>query len=335
MRHIAISELRRRDRRHHLLPPARLARRCGAPRPAVVLRGSRPDRCLRVRGSRGAPESARCRRRCHSCRARRRGWMGAERSTRKTGHVRRAPRRRVGRHRWTFRDRLAQFLAGRALAVEERDLGLRNVTYGLFVDLGHAPTLEETAEAIGATASGAEGLAAPARGPRARPRLPARTRSGWRIRSRLSRLAYRVHAAGRWWYANCAWDASGSAPRSVRTVGSRRRARTAARRSTSRSRRTGPTTRACSSTASFPPRMVGRHRLHLKHDEPLPVGGAHRSLARRPRPGATIPVAKLAELAERGGATGSRPSGARTRASRTRRSSTGSGSPGTSGGWAD
>src|SRR6185503_18766473 len=71
---------------------------------------------MHVRGSRGAPESARCRRRYHSCRARRRGWMGAERSTRKTGHVRRAPRRRVGRHRWTFRDRLAQFLAAAALA---------------------------------------------------------------------------------------------------------------------------------------------------------------------------------------------------------------------------
>ena len=44
--------------------------------------------------------------------------------------------------------------------------------------------------------------------------------------------------------------------------------------------------------------LVGRHRLHLKHDESLPVGRAHRASGLgRAKPGAIIPVAKLSELA--------------------------------------
>ena len=51
------------------------------------------------------------------------------------------------------------------------------------------------------------------------------------------------------------------------------------------------------STGSLVPRaragrtVVGRHRLHLKHDEPLPVGGAHRTLARRQDAGRDDPGA--------------------------------------------
>ena len=43
--------------------------------------------------------------------------------------------------------------------------------------------------------------------------------------------AYRVFADGRWWYANCAWDASESALRYMSMVVSRRRAPTAVSRS--------------------------------------------------------------------------------------------------------
>jgi hypothetical protein len=89
------------------------------------------------------------------------------------------------------------------------DLELRNRTYGLFVELGRAPTAEEVAVATGGTEED--------------------VRAGWRRLHDAHALvldastgeirmanpfsavptAYRVQAAGRWWYANCAWDAFG------------------------------------------------------------------------------------------------------------------------------
>jgi hypothetical protein len=93
--------------------------------------------------------------------------------------------------------------------VDERDLRLRTLTYGLFVDLGRAPTAHEVA--------GKGDLAV------------ADVVSGWRRLHEQHALvldpgtaeirmanpfsavptAYRVQADGRWWYANCAWDAFG------------------------------------------------------------------------------------------------------------------------------
>ena len=77
--------------------------------------------------------------------------------------------------------------------------------------------------------------------------------------------------------------------------------------------------------------LVGRHRLHLKHDASLPVGGAHRRWLAGRTPGATIPAAKLSDSRKRGGTTGSPPTGGRARATRTRRSSTRSASRARSG----
>ena len=93
--------------------------------------------------------------------------------------------------------------------MEERDLGLRALTYSLFVELGRAPTADEISEASGLSV--------------------AEVRSGWqrlhdehaivlnaataeiRMANPFSAVptAHRVHADGRWWYANCAWDAFG------------------------------------------------------------------------------------------------------------------------------
>jgi hypothetical protein len=93
--------------------------------------------------------------------------------------------------------------------VDQADIDLRNATYRLFVELGRAPTLEETAAATGATTQEVE--------------------EGWRrlhdahallldLSSSQIRMAnpfsavptsFRVHAAGRDWYGNCAWDAFG------------------------------------------------------------------------------------------------------------------------------
>ena len=89
------------------------------------------------------------------------------------------------------------------------DLALRNETYRLFVELGRAPSPDEVAAATDLS--------------------PAEVRAGWRrlheqhalvldVSGDAIRMAnpfsgvptpHRVNAAGRWWYANCAWDAFG------------------------------------------------------------------------------------------------------------------------------
>jgi hypothetical protein len=92
--------------------------------------------------------------------------------------------------------------------MDERDLHVRNLTYGAFVELGRAPTLDEIAASAGLT--------------------PAETAAAWRNLHEAHALVldadgairmanpfsavetpYRAHAAGRSWYANCAWDAFG------------------------------------------------------------------------------------------------------------------------------
>ena len=93
--------------------------------------------------------------------------------------------------------------------VELDDLALRSLTYGLFVELGRAPTASEAADAGRLTV--------------------AEVVSGWQrlheqhaivlnpgtVELRMANpfsavpTAYRVQADGRWWYANCAWDAFG------------------------------------------------------------------------------------------------------------------------------
>lgn len=93
--------------------------------------------------------------------------------------------------------------------MDERDLALRRLTYKLFVDLGRAPAVDEVAEASG--------------------RSPAEVAAGWRslhdahalvlkpdrLEIRMANpfsgipTGYRVQAADRDWFANCAWDAFG------------------------------------------------------------------------------------------------------------------------------
>ena len=93
--------------------------------------------------------------------------------------------------------------------MDEHDLALRSSTYGLFVELGRGPSASEVADAVGLTV--------------------AEVVSGWRRLHELHAIvlnpataelrmanpfsavptAYRVSADGRWWYANCAWDAFG------------------------------------------------------------------------------------------------------------------------------
>jgi hypothetical protein len=97
----------------------------------------------------------------------------------------------------------------RLKVVDEHDLALRTATYRLFAELGRGPTASEVADAGGLTV--------------------AEVASGWRrlheehaivLDSATGEIrmanpfsavptAYRVSADGRWWYANCAWDAFG------------------------------------------------------------------------------------------------------------------------------
>ena len=93
--------------------------------------------------------------------------------------------------------------------MEERDVELRNITYRVFVELGRAPTAGEVGQRTGL--------------------MLAQVQDGWRrlhashalvlnpasaeirMANPFSAIAtpYRVLADGRWWFANCAWDAFG------------------------------------------------------------------------------------------------------------------------------
>ena len=89
------------------------------------------------------------------------------------------------------------------------DLGLRNATYQLFVTLGRAPSASEVAADVGGSESqvldgwrrlhAGHALVLDAAGEHIRMANP----------FSAVPTTYRVRADGRWWYANCAWDAFG------------------------------------------------------------------------------------------------------------------------------
>jgi hypothetical protein len=93
--------------------------------------------------------------------------------------------------------------------MDQADVDLRNLTYGLFVELGRAPASEEVAEAAGSTRGEVE------TGWRRLHDQHALVLDGDTNELRMANpfsavpTAYRVRAGGRWWYGNCAWDAFG------------------------------------------------------------------------------------------------------------------------------
>lgn len=93
--------------------------------------------------------------------------------------------------------------------MDERDLELRELTYRLFVDRGRAPTPDEVASVSGSTKADVESGWRRLHDAHALVLNPATTEI--RMVNPFSAVptAYRVHARGRWWYANCAWDAFG------------------------------------------------------------------------------------------------------------------------------
>ena len=93
--------------------------------------------------------------------------------------------------------------------MDARALEVRNLTYALFVELGRAPSAKEVGD--GAKLSRDEVLAVwrELHGVHALVLSP--DTSEIRMANPFSAVptAYRVQAAGRWWYGNCAWDALG------------------------------------------------------------------------------------------------------------------------------
>jgi hypothetical protein len=89
------------------------------------------------------------------------------------------------------------------------DLAVRRLTYRLFVDLGRAPTAVEVSEAAALPAAEIEAGWRRLHDAHALVLDPATTEL--RMANPFSAVptAQRVHARGRWWHANCAWDAFG------------------------------------------------------------------------------------------------------------------------------
>jgi hypothetical protein len=92
--------------------------------------------------------------------------------------------------------------------MDENDRGLRNTTYRLFVELGRAPTAEEVAATHRSSTAAVKAAWRRLHDAHA---LVLHGAGEIRMANPFSAVptAYRVHAANRWWYGNCAWDAFG------------------------------------------------------------------------------------------------------------------------------
>ena len=93
--------------------------------------------------------------------------------------------------------------------VDDQALAVRNLTYALFVELGRAPSAEEVGRAAGLDR---DELVARWRDLHAAHALVLKPATAEiRMANPFSAVptAFRVEAAGRWWYGNCAWDALG------------------------------------------------------------------------------------------------------------------------------
>ena len=93
--------------------------------------------------------------------------------------------------------------------MDDADLLVRNLTYRLFVELGRAPTVGEVAVAAGLSRD--EACTAWRRLADAHALVLVDGECALRMANPFSAVptAFRVRAAGRWWHANCAWDAFG------------------------------------------------------------------------------------------------------------------------------
>lgn len=93
--------------------------------------------------------------------------------------------------------------------VNDWDLALRRATYALFVELGPTPVVAEVAATTGTT--DAEALAGWPRLHDGHALVLKQNGHELLMANPFAAIptAHQVYAAGRWWYANCAWDAIG------------------------------------------------------------------------------------------------------------------------------
>ena len=135
------------------------------------------------------------------------------------------------------------------------DVEVRNVTYGQIPALGRVPSSVDVAAELG-TAVG-DVRAAWRRLHDAHALVVDAATGEIRMAHPFSAVPthFRVRAADRDWYANCAWDAFGICARSVATAPSPPRVPTAATPSSARCTTAPPTIpRCCSTASSRPPR---------------------------------------------------------------------------------
>lgn len=93
--------------------------------------------------------------------------------------------------------------------MERADVVLRNVTYATFVELGRAPTASDIADRLDRDRD--DVVKGWRRLHDAHALVLNQHTDEIRMANPFSAVptAYRVHADGRWWFANCAWDAFG------------------------------------------------------------------------------------------------------------------------------
>ena len=92
--------------------------------------------------------------------------------------------------------------------MDDDDIAVRNMTYALFVEIGGAPTVDDVAPRVG---SRADDVATAWRRLHDAHALVLDDAGALRMANPFSAVPtpFRVNAAGRWWYGNCAWDAFG------------------------------------------------------------------------------------------------------------------------------
>jgi hypothetical protein len=88
-------------------------------------------------------------------------------------------------------------------------LEVRNLTYGMFVELGRAPSINEVAGRVGLSGEEVEVAWRELHREHALVLNPNTNEIRMANPFSAAPTGYRVQAAGRWWYANCAWDALG------------------------------------------------------------------------------------------------------------------------------
>lgn len=93
--------------------------------------------------------------------------------------------------------------------MDDEDRAVRNLTYTAFVELGRAPTFEEVAGAAGLEPDDVLAAWRRLHDQHALVLDPAGTEIWMANPFSAVPTPFRVQAGGRWWFANCAWDAFG------------------------------------------------------------------------------------------------------------------------------